>query len=129
MFSVLDAFKTFRRFQCSVNFDEFCVIFGEQGAHLWDKFTKQCDSNLLEFFFFLDGKNGDALCDYISNKYENEVNPGLIDFAFRTEARISNKVIAHDLENLASDNSVGLSQIKNILSALFSVQFHRLNRD
>ena len=64
------AFRTLRRFQCSVNSDEFAVIFGNDVAyHLWDKFTGEYGCNLLEFYIFLDGKNKNVLCDYISNKY------------------------------------------------------------
>lgn len=121
---LIDAFRTLRRFQCSVNFDVFVVIFGDvMASHLWDKFTSEYRSNLLEFFSYLDGKNKDVLCDYISNNYLPK-----IDFTYRTEVSISGNVIAHDLEDLASDNGIDLSQMKNTLNALFPVEYKRLNR-
>jgi Fe-S cluster biosynthesis and repair protein YggX len=57
-------FRMLREFESVASPNTFKLIFGEMGAHLWNKFSFKCDHNLIKFTRILDNENNKKLMDY-----------------------------------------------------------------
>lgn len=57
-----------RQTQYDLSFEIFKELFGAQAYHLWDKFSDMYDSNLLDFFHYLDESNKEIMLQHINHK-------------------------------------------------------------
>lgn len=63
----IDKLVSFRK---NTNAQEFSDMFPKNiNKHLWNKFDKQCNRDVIEFYILLDEKNKDLFIDYINNHY------------------------------------------------------------
>jgi len=54
MYDAAATIKGFQKFQNKASLAMFVYMFGEQlGSHLWEKFVKQCQRNVLNLFTYL----------------------------------------------------------------------------
>lgn len=57
-------------FRNNTHEQEFPNMFPKNiNKHLWNKFDKQCNRDVIEFYILLDEKNKDLFIDYINNHY------------------------------------------------------------